>query len=129
MRWRAEVNKHFGIDSEVVDRAHIARKVPHMDLECGGDQPVLGALWHAPGAVARHDAVAWGYGRSAYQRGVEIHQKTRVNGIRVEGGRVRGVQTSRGDIACDKVISMVAGSTPRITEMVGLATPIEIYPL
>jgi sarcosine oxidase subunit beta len=129
MRWRAEVNKHFGIESEVVDRAHIARKVPQMDLDCGGEQPVLGALWHAPGAVARHDAVAWGYGRSAYQRGVEIHQKTRVNGIRVTGGRVHGVQTSRGEIACDKVISMVAGSTPRITEMVGLATPIEIYPL
>lgn len=129
MRWRAEVNKHHGIDSEVVDRAHIRRAVPEMDLDCGGDQPVLGALWHGPGAVVRHDAVAWGYGRGAYQRGVEIHQKTRVTGIRVESGKVRGVHTDRGDISCDKVISMVAGSTPRITEMVGLSTPIEIFPL
>ncbi len=129
MRWRAEVNKHFGIDSEVVDRSHIAANVPDMDLDCGGDAPVLGALWHAPGAVARHDAVAWGYGRGAYQRGVEIHQKTRVTGIKVDDGKVRGVSTSRGDIACDKVISMVAGSSPRITSMVGLETPIEIYPL
>lgn len=129
MRWRAEVNKHFGIDSELVDRQSIAKAVPEMDLDCGGDQPVLGALWHAPGAVARHDAVAWGYGRGAWQRGVEIHQKTRVTGIRVEGDRVRGVETNRGAISCDKVISMVAGYTPRITEMVGLQTPIEIFPL
>jgi sarcosine oxidase subunit beta len=129
MRWRAEVNKHYGIDSEVVDRQIIHEMVPEMDLDCGGNTPVMGALWHGPGAVARHDAVAWGYGRGAYQRGVEIHQKTRVTGITVKEGRVTGVETSRGNIQCGKVISMVAGSTPRITEMVGLHTPIEIFPL
>jgi sarcosine oxidase subunit beta len=31
--------------------------------------------------VARHDAVAWGYGRGADRRGVEIHQQTEVTGI------------------------------------------------
>lgn len=129
MRWRAEVNKHYGIDSEVVDRHTIHEMVPGMDLDCGGDQPVVGALWHGPGAVARHDAVAWGYGRGAWRRGVEIHQKTHVNAIRVERGCVTGVETSRGTVHCSKVISMVAGSTPRITSMVGLNTPIEIFPL
>ncbi|MFN2349144.1 MAG: FAD-dependent oxidoreductase, partial [Thioalkalivibrio sp.] len=86
MRWRAEVNKHFGVDSELVDREAIAEAVPMMDLDCGGEHPVLGALYHAPGAVVRHDAVAWGYGRGADRRGVEIHQKTRVTGIQVEQG-------------------------------------------
>ncbi len=129
MRWRAEVNKHYGIDSEVVDRNDIAGDIPYMDLDCGGQQPVLGALYHAPGAVARHDAVAWGYGRGADRRGVEIHQRTQVQDIVEYGGRVTGVRTNRGDISCDKVISMVAGSTPCITRMVGLNTPLEIYPL
>ena len=129
MRWRAEVNKHLGIESEVVDRSAIEKEIPFLDLECGGNHPVMGALYHAPGAVVRHDAVAWGYGRGASNRGVEIHQKTQVNGIKVEGNRVRGVETNRGFIACDKVVSCVAGFTPRITEMVGLDTPIEIYPL
>lgn len=129
MRWRAEVNKHYGVDSEVVDRQIISQMVPEMDLDCGGDHPVMGALWHEPGAVVRHDAVAWGYARGAYQRGVEIHQKTQVTAINVEGDRVTGVETNRGKISCNKVISMVAGSTPRITEMVGLKTPIEIFPL
>jgi sarcosine oxidase subunit beta len=129
MRWRAEVNKHFGIDSEVVDRSVIAKACPELDLDCGGHLPVLGALFHAPGAVVRHDAVAWGYGRGADRRGVEIHQKTRVTDILVEGGRVSGVQTDRGRIRTGTVISMVAGSTPRITNMVGLSTPIVIHPL
>ena len=129
MRWRAEVNKHYGVDSEVIDRKTIHQMVPEMDLDCGGDHPVMGALWHEPGAVVRHDAVAWGYGRGAYQRGVEIHQKTQVTAINIKGDRVTGVETNRGSIKCDKVISMVAGSTPRITDMVGLKTPIEIFPL
>lgn len=129
MRWRAEVNKHYGIESEVVSSADIAGACPELDLNCGGHLPVLGALYHAPGAVVRHDAVAWGYGRGAQQRGVEIHQKTRVTGIRLKAGRVTGVETDRGSIETGTVISMVAGSTPRITEMAGLTTPIVIHPL
>ena len=100
-----------------------------MDMSCNGHAPVLGALYHAPGAIARHDAVAWGYGRGASQRGVEIHQQTEVTGIEVSGGRVQAVQTNRGRIATGKVLCAVAGSTPRITDMVGLRTPIYIHPL
>jgi sarcosine oxidase subunit beta len=129
MRWRAEVNKHYGVDSEVVGPADILKACPHMDISCGGHAPILGALYHAPGAVARHDTVAWGYGRGASARGVEIHQQTQVMGIDVQGGKVRGVQTSRGYISTPKVLCAVAGSTPRMTDMVGLRTPIYIHPL
>ena len=68
MRWRAEVNKHFGVQSEAVDAAFVRRGIPGIDMTCGGHAPILGALFHAPGAVARHDAVAWGYGRGADRR-------------------------------------------------------------
>jgi sarcosine oxidase subunit beta len=129
MRWRAEVNKHYGVDSEVVDAAGVKRACPRIDLSCGGHAPILGALYHAPGAIARHDAVAWGYARSASERGVEIHQQTEVTGIDVVAGRVRGVRTTRGTIKTGKVLSAVAGYTPRITDMVGLRTPIYVHPL
>jgi sarcosine oxidase, subunit beta len=129
MRWRAEVNKHFGVDSELVGPEAVKEAVPQIDLSCGGHAPILGALYHAPGAIARHDAVAWGYGRGADRRGAEIHQKTEVLGIDVEAGRVKAVRTSRGTIQTRKVLCAVAGSTPRITDMVGLRTPIYIHPL
>jgi sarcosine oxidase subunit beta len=129
MRWRAEVNKHLGVASEVVDAAAVAEALPMLDLSCAGHAPVLGALYHAPGAIARHDAVAWGYGRAADLRGVAIHQQTEVTGIDVEHGRVVGVRTTRGDIATRKVLCAVAGSTPRLAAMVGLRTPITIHPL
>jgi sarcosine oxidase, subunit beta len=130
MRWRAEVNKHHGVASEVVGRDHIAAHCPGMDLDCGQADPVLGALYHAPGAIARHDAVAWGYGRGADRRGVEIHQQTEVLGIDVDAaGRVCAVRTSRGTIATRRVLCAVAGSTPRLLDMVGLASPLVIHPL
>ena len=129
MRWRAEVNKHYGVASEVVGPEVVKEAAPMIDITCSGHAPILGALYHAPGSVARHDAVAWGYGRGADQRGVEIHQQTEVLGIDVEGGKVKGVQTSRGYIATNKVLCAVAGSTPRILKMVDVKTPLYIHPL
>jgi sarcosine oxidase subunit beta len=129
MRWRAEVNKHLDVDSYVVTPEEIAKICPSIDLTCGGHMPVVGALYHPPGSVVRHDAVAWGYAREASSRGVEIHQKTAVTGIRVLDKRVVGVETSRGFIKTKRVLSAVAGYTPRITRMVGLRSPIVIHPL
>jgi sarcosine oxidase subunit beta len=129
MRWRAEVNKHLGVDSELVGPEAVKEACPRMDITCGGHAPVTGALFHKPGAIARHDAVAWGYGRGADRRGVEIHQQTEVLGIDLEGGRVAGVRTSRGNIATRKVLCAVAGSTPRLLDMVGIRSPITIHPL
>ena len=129
MRWRSEVNKHHGIDSEVVDAETIHKDIPYMDIECNGQHPVMGALYHAPGSVARHDAVAWGYARGAQMRGVEIHQKTQVTDIKTLAGKVVGVETNKGFVKAKKVISMVAGSSPRITNMLDIKTPIEVFPL
>ena len=133
MRWRAEVNKHFGVQSETIDAQAVGDALPMMDLSCGGHAPVVGALYHAPGAIARHDAVAWGYGRGADRRGVEIHQQTEVRSIELEdrgsGPSVVGVVTNRGRISTRKVLCAVAGATPHLLSMVGLSSPIYVHPL
>src|SRR5262245_1785380 len=97
MRWRAEVNKHLGVKSELVSPGEIAEACPELDLNCG-HFPIIGALYHPPGAIARHDAVAWGYGRAADRRGVEIHQQTSVTRIRVKNGEIVGVETNRKSV-------------------------------
>ena len=128
-RWRAEVNKHLGIKSEVVSPDEVLRACPEIQLDCGGSQAVEGALYHEPGAVARHDAVAWGYAKSASARGVEIHQHTPVTGINTDAQGISEVLTPKGVIKTRTVLSAVAGQTPSITKMVGIKTPIEIFPL
>jgi sarcosine oxidase subunit beta len=129
MRWRAEVNKHLGVDSYVITPEEIHKMCPYIDLSCGGNLPVVGALYHPPGAIVRHDAMAWGYARAAERLGVEIHQKTEVTGLDIRQGKIVAVQTSRGRIRTNCVLSAVAGYTPRITKMAGLRTPIIIQPL
>ncbi len=91
-RWRAEVNKHLGVDSELVFPDEIARICPELNLSDDVRYPIMGALYHPPGAIARHDAVAWGYARRAMEMGVEVHQHTEVKGLIIEGGRVKGVE-------------------------------------
>jgi sarcosine oxidase, subunit beta len=86
-------------------------------------------LYHAPGAVARHDAVAWGYARGASRAGVAIFQNTEALAVEVGDNGVQAVVTDRGRIATRKVLSAVAGYTPRVLDMVHLTSPIEIFPL
>ena len=128
-RWRAEVNKHLGVDSEVVGREELARLVPLLNMSEDVRHPVLGALYHPPGALARHDAIAWGYAGRAQELGVEIHQETEVTGIRVENGRVTGLETSRGAIACGKAMQAVAGLSGQVARLAGFTLPIRTVPL
>src|SRR4028119_1455813 len=65
MRWRAEVNKLEGVDSEVIGPAEIAQLVPFLDASTDTRYPLPGAPYHPPGGPARHDAVVWGYARAA----------------------------------------------------------------
>ena len=127
-RQRAEVNKHFGGRTEMIDRQSIAELVPSLNLD-PAELPVLAGLWHQDGATARHDAVAWGYARGATQRGVELHQLTEVTGIESEAGQVTGVVTNRGNIACGTVIQAVAGHSAVMSKKAGFSLPIVAYPL
>ncbi len=128
-RWRAEVNKHLGVDSELVYRDDLARLIPQLNLAEDVRYPVLGALYHPPGAIARHDAVAWGYAGRAAELGVEIHQGTTVVDIEVTDGRVTGVVTDRGTVACGKAVQAVAGMSSEVARMAGVKLPIRTIPL
>ena len=79
--------------------------------------------------TARHDAVVWGFARAADQRGVDIVQNCEVTGLRIEGGRVVGVDTTRGSIRAGKVGIAVAGNSSRLAEMAGMRLPIESHVL
>jgi sarcosine oxidase, subunit beta len=129
MRWRAEVNKLEGVDSEVIGPDEIKKLVPYLDVSADTRYPILGALYHPPGGIIRHDAVNWGYARAADGLGVEIHQGTEVVGIDVAHDRVVGVQTSQGRIAAPVVINCTAGWCTTIADMVGVRLPIVTHPL
>jgi sarcosine oxidase subunit beta len=129
MRWRAEVNKHLGVRSELIFLERIAEIEPTLNLGRDVRYPILGALYHPVGGTARHDAVAWGFAIRAAQLGAEIHQLTEATGFTIEGGRISQVHTNRGTIGCGKVLLAVAGATSVLAAKTGLKLAIRTVPL
>ena len=120
----AHANSLQGVTTEFISPKRVKQLVPIMNID-GPRYPVLGALWQARGGTARHDAVAWGYARACSAMGMDIIQKCEVTGVMSEGGRVSGVSTTQGDIACDKLGMVVAGHSGALAEMAGFRIPIE----
>ncbi len=129
MRWRAEVNKLQGVESEVIAPEEVKRLVPFMDISSHTRYPILGALYHPPGGIIRHDAVNWGYARAADALGVHIHQGTEVLSIGVVDGKVTGVTTNRGEISSPIVVNCTAGWASLVSSLAGVSLPIITHPL
>jgi len=127
MTERAEVNQLLGIDSRVIQPDEIARLCPELDLSQDVTWPVMGALYHPAGGIIRHDAVVWGFARGADRAGIEIHPNTEVTGIERSGGRVTGVRTTRGDVACGTVINATAGWSTLVGDLAGVPLPITTH--
>jgi sarcosine oxidase, subunit beta len=126
---RAEVNRLNGIDSRLVDTAEVARVCPPLNVSPTAAYPILGALYHPPGGIIRHDAVVWGFARAADRAGVEIHPHTTVTGLNRSGGRIDRVHTDRGDISAGTVISCTAGWSSQLAAMAGVDLPITTHVL
>jgi sarcosine oxidase, subunit beta len=126
---RINANRLNGIDSEVLGPQQIKALVPMINLSPRVRYPVLGASLQRRGGTARHDAIAWGFARAADGHGVDIVQNCEVTGLRREGARVIGVETSRGFIRGRKIGLAVAGNSSVVAKMTGLRLPIESRPL
>jgi sarcosine oxidase subunit beta len=120
----AHANALQGVETRFITPAEVKKIVPIINLE-GPRYPVLGGLWQARAGTARHDAVAWGYARACSAMGMDIIQQCEVTGVTRAGGRVTGVSTSKGEIACDKLGIVVAGHSGVLAEMAGFRLPIE----
>ncbi|RMD48479.1 MAG: sarcosine oxidase subunit beta family protein, partial [Alphaproteobacteria bacterium] len=120
----AQANRLQGVETEFIGPDRVKELCPIIEIR-GPRYPVLGALWQPRGGTARHDAVAWGYARACADMGMHVIQNCEVTGVRVENGRVRGVETSRGPIDCEKLGMVVAGHASVLAEMAGFRLPIE----
>ena len=126
---RAENNKALGINSYILEPKEIKEMLPEIDISNHPRFPVMGALYHPPGGIIRHDAVVWAYARGADKAGVHIHQLTKVEDIIIEKGKVKGVVTNRGKINCKSLISVVAGWSSEVCRKVGVKLPLVTHPL
>src|SRR6056300_1424641 len=120
----AHANAQQGVATEFIGPEQVKKLVPIINIH-GPRYPVLGGLWQERGGTARHDAVAWGYARACSDMGMDIIQQCEVTGVRRDGDKVIGVDTTKGSIDCDKLGVVVAGHTSDLAEMAGFRLPIE----
>ncbi len=128
MTERAEVNRLAGIDSRVIGPEEIQKLAPAMSLAPDAVYPVMGALYHPPGGIIRHDAVVWGLARGADSKGAEIHPYTKVTGVERSNGRATGVKLDNGrTIEAGHVVSATAGWSTTVADMAGVELPITTH--
>jgi sarcosine oxidase, subunit beta len=121
----SHANRLAGLDCRMITRQEVKTLVPLINDDPQCRYPILGAYYQPRGGTARHDAVAWGYARAADSRGVDIIQNCEVTGIRREGSRVAGLDTTKGFIRTRKIGVVTAGHTSVIMQMAGVRMPIE----
>jgi sarcosine oxidase subunit beta len=96
-------NRLNGVDNDWLSAEQAKAFCPPLSLRPQMRYPVLGAALQRRGGTARHDAVAWGYARAADGLGVDVIQNCEVTGVRREGDRVSGVETTRGFIGAKQI--------------------------
>ena len=127
---RVNANRLNGVDAEWLDADGVKEFCPPVNVSPDVRYPVVGGTLQRRGGVARHDRVAWAFARGADRLGVDIVEHAEVEGfLRAPGGRVEGVQTSRGPIRANKVALAAAGHTSLLASMAGLRLPLQSHPL
>ena len=126
---RVSANQANGIDAFVVSPEEIKESIPIIDISSKARYPILGASFQPRAGVARHDAVAWGFARAANKLGVDIIENCEVTAMDVEGGHIKGLQTTQGEIKVDRVGCVAAGHSSVLAKMAGIRLPVESHPL
>lgn len=113
------MQNRLGVPTEWLSGHEVRRRVPQLEA---GD--VLAGTFHAGDGLADPNGVVSGYVRAGRRQGVEAFSEVEVTGICVEGGRVTGVETSAGNVACDVVVNAAGPWSAQVSEMAGVPLPV-----
>ena len=124
MKRTCHANRIYGVDTVMISPARMKEMIPIINIK-GPRYPILGGLWQPRGGTARRDAVAWGYARAISSWGVDIIENCEVVGIKKNKNKISSVQTTKGDISCEKMCFVVAGNSSVLAELCGFRLPVE----
>jgi len=114
------LQRSMGVDVQWLSPDDAARISPGIDLA-----GIRGAAYCAADGVADPNGVTVGFAKGAQARGVEIVRETEVTGVRLEGGRVTEVLTSRGNISTPVVVNAAGPWAKAIGRYLGVDVPVE----
>ena len=124
-RWKDLKRKHglaasWGLEPELTSPEECAEKVPLLE-----PKNIYGGLFVPDDGIAKGVRVSEAAARQAIDRGASFYGKTEVTGIEVKDGRVRAVETSRGRIETELIVSCAGMWGPKLGRMVGMTVPLQ----
>ena len=108
-----------GLETEFIDNDRARELWPLMDFRHS-----KAVLWCPSDGYLQPYDLTMSYVEHARGLGVRFQPDTRVTGIKVENGRVRAVETDRGEIECELVINAAGAHACQLASCVGLDLPI-----
>jgi glycine cleavage system aminomethyltransferase T/glycine/D-amino acid oxidase-like deaminating enzyme len=85
---------------------------------------LLGAIWLPGDGTANPTDVTQSLAKGARLRGASVHEHTRVLGIDVHDGAVRGVRTDRGDVEAEIVVNCAGQWAKAVGALGGVTVPL-----
>jgi D-amino-acid dehydrogenase len=86
---------------------------------------VVGAVLFADDAQLVPDAFVTGLAHVAEKLGVQVRRSTEVIGLRIAGGRIVAVETTRGDLEADEIVLAAGSWSPDLVRPLGLRLPVQ----
>ena len=123
-RWDDLERKHglatsWGLESELISPQECAERVPVLD-----PTRIRGGFYVPTDGIAKAVRACEAMARLAGERGAKFYGETEVTGIEVKDGGVRSVETDRGRVETELVVSCAGMWGPRIGRMVGMKVPL-----
>ena len=119
LRRQAGWAKTFGLPLELISAEEAKEMFPLMSTE-----GVLGAAWLPTDGYIDPAQLTYALADGARRGGSRIFTSTRVTGIEVRDGRVRGVRTDRGDVEADVVVDAGGMYAAEIARLAGVRVPL-----
>ena len=119
LRRQAGWAKTFGLPLELISADEAAELFPLMSTD-----GVQGAAWLPTDGYLDPSQLCFALADGARRGGVEIFTSTRVTGLEVADGRVRGVETERGRIEAEVVVNAGGMYGAEIGRMAGVRVPV-----
>jgi sarcosine oxidase subunit beta len=114
-----EVQHSCGIPSRMMSLAEAKEIVPHLNTSI-----LKGAAFCEKDGFLNPFLTTDAFYCAAKRLGVIFYTFTKATGIRVENGRVRGVETDKGFIESDVVVNAANGWSKEICDMAGIEIPV-----
>jgi glycine cleavage system aminomethyltransferase T/glycine/D-amino acid oxidase-like deaminating enzyme len=119
LRKQLAMARSFGVECHEISPGEAGERFPVMRTD-----DLQGALWLPGDGKANPADLCMSLAKGARNRGVKIVEGVEVTGVRIERGRVTGVVTAQGEVACETLVNCGGQWARQFGALAGVNVPL-----